>query len=84
MFLIPLNQVESVDLVIHALRAAGGEADCTMCGQHLDIRVVKMAALPFERVRDTFAIHGVHFPVTHAEHRVIKKHIPARAPHAQT
>ena len=31
MFLIPLNQVESVDLVIHALRAAGGEADCTMC-----------------------------------------------------
>ncbi len=23
MFLIPLNQIESVDLVIHALRAAG-------------------------------------------------------------
>ncbi|PLX83202.1 MAG: hypothetical protein C0617_11730 [Desulfuromonas sp.] len=31
MFLIPLNQIESVDLVIHALRAAGGEADCTVC-----------------------------------------------------
>lgn len=31
MYLIPLNQIESVDLVIHALRAAGGEADCTMC-----------------------------------------------------
>lgn len=31
MFMIPLNQIESVDLVIHALRAAGGEADCTMC-----------------------------------------------------
>ena len=31
MFLIPLNQIESVDLVIHALRTAGGEADCTMC-----------------------------------------------------
>ena len=31
MFLIPLNQIESVDLVIHALRAAGGEADCAMC-----------------------------------------------------
>ncbi len=31
MFLIPLNQIESVDLVIHALRAAGGDADCTMC-----------------------------------------------------
>ncbi len=31
MFLIPLNQIESVDLVIHALRAAGGEADCRMC-----------------------------------------------------
>jgi len=31
MFLIPLNQIESVDLVIHALRAAAGEADCSMC-----------------------------------------------------
>jgi len=31
MFLIPLNQIESVDLVIHALRAAGGGADCTIC-----------------------------------------------------
>ena len=31
MFLIPLNQIESVDLVIHALRAAAGDADCTMC-----------------------------------------------------
>ena len=31
MFLIPLNQIESVELVIHALRAAGGEADCSQC-----------------------------------------------------
>ena len=31
MFLIPLNQIESVDLVIHALRAAAGDADCSMC-----------------------------------------------------
>ena len=31
MFLIPMNQIESVDLVIHALRAAAGEADCSMC-----------------------------------------------------
>ena len=31
MYLIPLNQIESVDLVIHALRAAAGEADCSMC-----------------------------------------------------
>jgi hypothetical protein len=31
MFLIPLNQIESVDLVIHALRMAGGDADCSMC-----------------------------------------------------
>ena len=30
-FLIPLNQIESVDLVIHALRMAGGDADCSMC-----------------------------------------------------
>lgn len=31
MFLIPLNQVESVELVIHALRVAGGAADCSTC-----------------------------------------------------
>ena len=31
MYLIPLNQIESVDLVIHALRAAAGDADCSMC-----------------------------------------------------
>ena len=31
MFLIPLTQVESVELVIHALRAAGGEVDCSQC-----------------------------------------------------
>lgn len=31
MFFIPLNQAESVELVIHALRVAGGEADCTSC-----------------------------------------------------
>ena len=31
MFLIPLNQIESVELVVHALRIAGGEADCTSC-----------------------------------------------------
>jgi len=31
MFFIPLSQVESVELVIHALRAAGGQADCSGC-----------------------------------------------------
>lgn len=31
MFFIPLSQAESVELVIHALRAAGGEADCAAC-----------------------------------------------------
>lgn len=31
MYLVPLNQSESVELVIHALRAAGGEADCSIC-----------------------------------------------------
>lgn len=31
MYLIPLGQPESVELVIHALRVAGGEADCTSC-----------------------------------------------------
>ena len=34
MFLIPLNQIESVDLVIHVLRAAGGDADCRICPVH--------------------------------------------------
>lgn len=31
MFFIPLSQGESVELVIHALRVAGGEADCGSC-----------------------------------------------------
>jgi len=31
MYFIPLTQVESVDLVVHALRAAAGQADCSMC-----------------------------------------------------
>lgn len=34
MFLIPLNQIESVELVIHALKAAGGAVDCTSCPAH--------------------------------------------------
>ena len=31
MYLIPLTQLESVDLVVHALRSAGGAADCSVC-----------------------------------------------------
>ncbi|GAB4175629.1 MAG: hypothetical protein Tsb0017_09400 [Geothermobacteraceae bacterium] len=31
MYFVPLNQIESVELVVHALRAAGGEADCSSC-----------------------------------------------------
>jgi len=31
MFFIPLSQIESVELVIHCLKAAGGEADCRSC-----------------------------------------------------
>ncbi len=31
MYFIPLSQLESVGLVIHALRAAAGEADCSQC-----------------------------------------------------
>jgi len=31
MFFIPLSQFESIGLVVHALRAAAGEADCTQC-----------------------------------------------------
>lgn len=31
MFFIPLSQLESVGLVVHALRVAAGEADCTQC-----------------------------------------------------
>jgi len=34
MFFIPLSQVESVELVIHALRMAGGQADCSACPAH--------------------------------------------------
>ena len=31
MYFIPLNQAESVELVIHALSVAAGTADCTTC-----------------------------------------------------
>ncbi len=31
MYLVPLSHLESVELLIHCLRAAGGQADCTMC-----------------------------------------------------
>lgn len=31
MYFIPLNQAESVALMIHALRIAGGRADCSTC-----------------------------------------------------
>ncbi len=31
MFFIPLSQLESVGLVVHALRVAAGEADCSQC-----------------------------------------------------
>lgn len=31
MYFVPLSQLESVELLIHCLRAAAGEADCTMC-----------------------------------------------------
>jgi len=31
MFFLPLNQPESVSLVIHSLRVAGGDADCSSC-----------------------------------------------------
>lgn len=31
MYFVPLSQLDSVELLVHSLKAAGGEADCTMC-----------------------------------------------------
>lgn len=31
MYFVPLSQLESVELLIHSLKAAAGEADCTQC-----------------------------------------------------
>jgi hypothetical protein len=31
MYFIPLNQTESVQMVINALRIAGGSSDCSLC-----------------------------------------------------
>ena len=31
MYLLPLSQLESVELVIHCLQAAGGQAECRQC-----------------------------------------------------
>ena len=34
MYFVPLTQLESVELLVHSLKAAAGEADCTMCPVH--------------------------------------------------
>lgn len=31
MYFVPLAQLESVELLVHSLKVAAGEADCTMC-----------------------------------------------------
>lgn len=31
MYFVPLTQLDSVELLVHSLKAAGGEANCTMC-----------------------------------------------------
>ncbi len=31
MYFVPLTKLESVELLIHSLKSAAGEADCTMC-----------------------------------------------------
>lgn len=31
MYFVPLSQEDSVRLLVHCLKAAAGEADCTMC-----------------------------------------------------
>jgi len=31
MYFVPLTQLQSVELLVHSLKAAGGEADCSMC-----------------------------------------------------
>jgi len=31
MYFVPLSQLESVELLIHCLKSAAGEVDCTMC-----------------------------------------------------
>lgn len=31
MYFVPLSQLESVELLVHALRAASGEVDCKQC-----------------------------------------------------
>ena len=31
MYFVPLTQLESVELLVHSLKAAAGQADCSMC-----------------------------------------------------
>lgn len=31
MYFVPLSQLESVELLIHCLKTAAGQADCSMC-----------------------------------------------------
>ena len=55
MYLVPLTQLESVELLIHSLKAAGGEADCTMCPAY---RVCMKQCLAIARSVEQMLEHG--------------------------
>lgn len=55
MYLVPLHQLESVELLVHSLRAAGGEADCTMCPAY---KVCMKQCLSIAKSIETMLVQG--------------------------
>ena len=55
MYLVPLTQLESVELLIHSLKAAGGQADCTACPAY---RVCMKQCLTIAGSIETMLVQG--------------------------
>jgi len=63
MYLIPLHQIESVELVVHALKAAAGEADCTTCPAHrVCMKQCLSVAAGIERLLDEEVLPSLENP----------------------
>ena len=55
MYFVPLSQLDSVELLVHSLKAAGGEADCSMCPAH---KVCMKQCLTIARAVEKMLVEG--------------------------
>jgi hypothetical protein len=74
MYLIPLSQAESVELLIHALRMAGGEADCSSCpAHHVCMKQCLSIADSIERMYASGTLPGASLPAEEEESEAQKE-----------